>query len=78
MEIPRVYNIRQDPFESFDQYPRTLGQLPQHKSWFFNVILARMNAHIQTLKDFPPTQRGSSLSLDKLIDQMIGDHPSAN
>ncbi|MFZ0255216.1 MAG: hypothetical protein WAN46_06155 [Gammaproteobacteria bacterium] len=78
MEIARIYNVRQDPFESFDQYPRTLGQLPQHKPWMFNTILARLSEHIQTLKEFPPTQRGSSLSVDQMLDRMINSHPSAN
>ena len=76
LEIARIYNVRQDPFESFDQYPRTLGQLPQHKSWMFNTVLARVGAHIKTLQEYPPTQRGSSLSLDTMVDQMLNSHPS--
>ena len=78
MDIARIFNLRQDPFESFEQHPRTLGQLPQHKSWMFNIVLARLNAHLQTLKEFPPTQRGSSLSIEKMIDQMLNSHPSSN
>ncbi|MGY0575592.1 arylsulfatase [Bradyrhizobium sp. RDM12] len=76
MEIVRLYNLHQDPFESYDQFPRTLGQLPQHKSWTFNTILARLSAHLQTLKEYPPTQRGSSLSVDQMIQQMISAEPS--
>lgn len=78
LEIPRLYNLRQDPFESFDQYPRTLGQLPQHKSWMFNTVLAEISAHLGTLKEFPPMQAGSSLSIDKIVEGMIASHPSAN
>lgn len=78
MDIARIFNVRQDPFESFEQHPRTLGQLPQHKSWMFNTVLARLSAHLKTLKEFPPTQRGSSLSIDKMIDQMLNSHPSSN
>ena len=77
MEIARLFNVRQDPFESFQQSPRTLGQLPQHKSWMFNVVLARLTAHLQTLQQFPPTQRGSSLSIEKMIDQMLNSTPSS-
>lgn len=78
MEIVRLYNVRQDPFESFDQWPRTLGQLPQHKSWTFNTILARIGAHLQTLRDFPPAQKGSSLSIDQMIQQMMTARPSSD
>lgn len=78
MNIVRIYNLRQDPFESFDQWPRTLGQLPQHKSWMFNTILGRINEHLATLREFPPAQRGSSLSIEKMIDQMMSARPTAN
>lgn len=78
MNIARLYNVRQDPFESFEQYSRTLEQLPQHKSWMFNTVLVRLSEHIQQLKEHPPTQMGSSLSLDEMIKRMINSHPSSN
>ena len=78
MNIARLYNVRQDPFESFEQYSRTLEQLPQHKSWMFNTVLVRLSEHIQQLKEYPPTQMGSSLSLDEMIKRMINSHPSSN
>ncbi len=74
MDILRLYNIRQDPFESFDQWPRTLGQLPQRKLWFFNSVMDGVTAHLQTLKDFAPTQHGSSLSIEKTINSIISAH----
>lgn len=82
LEIVRIYNVRQDPFESFDQFPRTLGQLPQHKSWMFNAILGRMTAHLMTLAENPPNQKGTSLSTNELVDsllnQAIQSRPAAN
>lgn len=78
MNIVRIYNLRQDPFESFDQWPRTLGQLPQHKSWMFNTILGRISEHLMTLKEFPPAQHGSSLSIEQMISQMMSARPTAN
>lgn len=78
MEIVRIYNVRQDPFESFDQFPITLGQLPQHKSWMFNTILARIKGHMQTIAEYPPTQAGSSLSIAEMIKKMIDARPSSD
>ncbi len=78
LEIPWVFNIRQDPFESYNQAPIPPGSLPQHKSWMFNVVVAKMGAHIKTLMDFPPSQKPTSLSIDKLIDQSMNKHPMAN
>lgn len=78
MDIMRLYNIRQDPFESFDQWPFTLGQLPQRKLWFFNSVMSGIHSHLLTLKEFPPAQHGSSLSIDKTIHRFISASPQSN
>jgi hypothetical protein len=42
----------------------------------FNTILAKVGEHVQTLKDYPPAQEGSSLALDQMIDRMLNSRPS--
>jgi arylsulfatase len=78
LEIPWVFNLRQDPFESYNQAPIPPGSLPQHKSWMFNVIVAKMGAHMKTLMEFPPSQKPTSLSIEKLIDQSMSKDPTGN
>jgi arylsulfatase len=74
LEIPWLFNLRQDPFESYQQDPHPYGNLIQHKSWTFNVFTGEMMAHVQTLKDFPPTQKPSSLSIEKLVERSLKNH----
>ena len=74
LEIPWLFNLRQDPFESYQQDPHPFGNLIQHKSWTFNIFTGEMMDHVQTLKDFPPTQKPSSLSIEKLVEQSLKNH----
>lgn len=74
LELPWVFNIRQDPFESYEQNPRPPQNLLQHKSWMFNIITAEMNAHIKTLLEFAPSQKPSSLSIEKLVKESMKNH----
>jgi len=78
LKIPWVFNLRQDPFESYEQAPIPPGSLPQHKSWMFNIVVAKMGAHVKTLMEFPPSQKLTSLSVDKLLNQSLSRDPTGN
>lgn len=74
LELPWVFNLRQDPFESYGQDPRPPANLLQHKSWMFNIVTAKMAAHIKTLMEFPPSQKPTSLSVEKLVEESLKNH----
>ena len=78
LELPWVFNLRQDPFESYTQVPRPAANMLQHKSWMFNVVTARMGAHLKTLMEFPPVQKPTSLSVEKLVSEAMTKDPTAN
>jgi len=44
----------------------------------FNIIVAKMGAHVQSLMEFPPTQAPTSLSIEKLVEQSLRRDPTAN
>ena len=78
LELPWVFNLRQDPFESYTQVPRPAANMLQHKSWMFNIVTARMGAHLKTLMEFPPAQKPTSLSVEKLVQEVMSKDPTAN
>ena len=78
LELPWVFNLRQDPFESYTQVPRPAANMLQHKSWMFNIVTARMGAHLKTLVEFPPAQKSTSLSVEKLVSEAMSKDPTAN
>lgn len=69
-EIPWIFNIRQDPFESFDQAPGPRALVSQAHTYATYMIKDIVEAHVKTLAEFPPVQKGNSLSMDQLIEQM--------
>jgi arylsulfatase len=67
LEIPWFFNIRQDPFESYDQAPGPRADISQHHSGIGNIILDKIHEHLATFKDFPPRQAAATLNIDALI-----------
>jgi arylsulfatase A-like enzyme len=70
LEIPWFFNIRQDPFESYDQAPGPRALISQEHSGIGNIVLTLVGEHLATFKEFPPRQKATSLNIDKLMDQM--------
>ncbi|MEN5206555.1 arylsulfatase [Stenotrophomonas terrae] len=70
LEIPWLFNIRQDPFESYEQAPGPRAEQSQHKSGIMNIMLHEMHEHLRTFKDYPPRQEASSLNIDEMIKKM--------
>lgn len=63
LEIPLLFNVRQDPFESYDQAPGPRATVTQQKTYLFNEFLERIGKHMATLQQYPPKQKSSSLSI---------------
>lgn len=70
LEIPWLFNIRQDPFEYYDQTPGPRATLTQQKQFVFHYGTDLVLAHLKTLQDFPPPQAGTSLSLADILEAM--------
>lgn len=69
LELPWLYNLRQDPYESYPQTQGTVENQLQHKSWMFNLLVNRIMQHARSLQQYPPSQKATTLSIDKLISQ---------
>ena len=63
LDLPWVFNLRQDPHESYDQAPGPRATLSQQKTYLFNAVMERLARHQATLQKYPPKQKGSSLSI---------------
>jgi arylsulfatase len=63
LDIPWLFNVRQDPYESYEQAPGPRAMLTQQKTYLFNDITDRLGRHMETLRKYPPKQKGSSLSV---------------
>jgi len=65
--MPVVVNLRQDPFERFygesQMYPRWAGD----KLWAFVPAQAIVGQFIQSFKEYPPSQKSGSFSVDQVL-----------
>jgi len=70
LNMPQVINLRQDPFERFPSeslmYFRWFGD----KLWTFVPAQMIVGQFLQTFKEFPPSQKSGSFSVDHVLDQL--------
>jgi arylsulfatase A-like enzyme len=68
--VPLVFNIRMDPFESYDNKD-SYGHLMQKVSWLIQPMGRLMAAHLQSLAEYPPVQGGKSFDMSNVVEQFI-------
>lgn len=67
---PMVFNIRMDPFESYDTTD-SYGHLLQKVSWQMGPLAELMNEHLMTLAKYPPVQGGKSFDMSNVVEQFM-------
>jgi len=67
---PLVFNIRMDPFESYDSSD-SYGHLMQKVSWLMQPMGTLMAEHLESLAKYPPVQGGKSFDMSNVVEQFI-------
>jgi arylsulfatase len=67
---PLVFNIRADPYESYDSTD-SYGHLLQKVSWLIQPMGVLMQQHLQSLAEFPPVQGGASFDMSNVVEEFI-------
>ena len=70
LTVAQVYNIRSDPFESYDTIDAR-GHLMQKVSWLMAPASEIIGGHVATLKKYPPVQGGTSFDMSNLIEETL-------
>jgi arylsulfatase A-like enzyme len=68
--VPLVFNIRMDPYESYDSSD-AYGHLMQKVSWLIQPMGVLMQEHLQTLAEYPPVQGGASFDMSNVVEDFI-------
>jgi len=68
--VPLVFNIRMDPFESYDNKD-SYGHLLQKVSWLIQPMGELMGQHLKTLAEYPPVQGGKSFDMSNVVQEFI-------
>ena len=70
LTMPTIYNLRMDPFESYDDVSAR-GHMIQKVSWLFQPMNVLVGQHLQTLADYPPVQAGSSFDMSTVVEDFL-------
>jgi|SoiMetStandDraft_2_1073263.scaffolds.fasta_scaffold34867_1 arylsulfatase len=70
LNMPQVINLRQDPFERFPKESMMYFRWWGDKLWTFVPAQMIVGQFLQTFKEFPPSQKSGSFSVDQVLDQL--------
>jgi arylsulfatase len=71
LRVPKMFDLRSDPFERADITSNS------YYDWFmsnpapFLASQSIVGPFLATFKDYPPSQRPSSFSIDQLVEKML-------
>ncbi len=68
--VPLVFNIRMDPYESYDNKD-SYGHLLQKVSWMMAPMGEMMGEHLKSLAEYPPVQGGKSFDMSNVVEEFI-------
>jgi len=69
LRLPKLYNLRSDPFENAD---KTIGYPAWRVDHLFVMVPAQayVGQFLSTFKEFPPSQKAGSFSLDQVLQSL--------
>jgi arylsulfatase len=70
LRIPKIFNLRRDPFERADENSNTYWDWIFDHAFLLVPAQAYVQQQIQSLKEFPPRQKPASFNLDRVLDQL--------
>jgi len=68
--LPVVCNLRQDPFERFSSESAMWMRWASDKFWTFVPAQQIVGQFLATFKEFPPSQKSGSFSVDQVLQQL--------
>jgi arylsulfatase len=71
LRMPKIFNLRRDPYERADQNSNTYWDWVISKAPYVYLGLAQTTQFLQTFADYPPSQKPDSWSVDKLTERFL-------
>ena len=68
--MPKIFNLRADPFESGDTLAMNYGQWRIDRVFLLVPAQEYIAKYIGTFREFPPSQKVGSFSLDQVLDKL--------
>jgi len=68
--VPKVFNLRMDPFESYDSVD-SYGHLLQKVSWLMAPMGEMLHKHLESLKKYPPVQGSKTFNRSHMVEDFL-------
>ncbi len=68
LRVPKIFNLRRDPFERADENSNTYWDWMMDHMFFLVPAQDIIAEHIETLKLYPPRQKPASFNLDRVME----------
>ena len=70
LRLPKIFNLRSDPFERADKIAMNYGQWRIDRVFLLVPAQEYVGKYISTFKEFPPSQKVGSFSLDHVLNSL--------
>jgi arylsulfatase len=70
LRIPKIYNLRTDPFEYADITSNTYYDFMLRHEFLFAPAQKIVAEFLETFKEFPPRQKAPSFSIDQVLEKL--------
>ena len=70
LRIPKLFNLRTDPFERADVTSNTYWDWYLSKAYLILAAQALVADFLATFRDFPPRQKAASFTIDQALERM--------
>jgi arylsulfatase len=77
LRVPKVFNLRTDPFERADITSNTYYDWLLDHAWTLIPAQAFVATMLQTLVEFPPSQTPASFTINQVMEKLHSGVPSA-
>ncbi len=70
LRLPKIFNLRTDPYEIADQTSNTYWDWIFHNAYFVYAAQAATAKFVATFKEFPQVQKANTFNLDQALEAM--------
>lgn len=70
LRFPKIFNLRQDPFERADENANTYWEWSARHIWIIYGIQAYAAEQLASFMEFPPRQKPGSFNLDRVVEAL--------
>ncbi|MCA9438677.1 MAG: arylsulfatase, partial [Candidatus Omnitrophica bacterium] len=70
LRLPKIFNLRSDPFEEADHIAMDYGHWRIDRTFLLVPAQEYVAKFIASFKEFPPSQKVGSFSLDQVLEKL--------